>query len=200
MRLIYLSLALVLLTSLTSPVLAQKLPLDSLRKPSRHYAKSQFAGDIGLVSLGLGRQFLRNRLEADLSLGFLPKKVGGDDIFTLAVKATYLPTKPVAVGRVDWWPITLGGQLGYTFGEEYFASERYLSKYPNSYYRFSTALNTYFFAGGQVNLARIRGGQRWTGYYEVGAPGEYLVSYLTNPRYLSPGKIFNLALGAKFSL
>ncbi|RNI26924.1 hypothetical protein [Rufibacter latericius] len=167
---------------------------------SPYYAKLQFAGEIGLVSGGIGRQSFNRKLETDLSLGYLPKKFGGDHILTVALKSSLLPFKPIRIKAVDWYAFTTGMQVSYTFGGDYFASERYLSRYPNSYYRFSTALHLYFFAGGQVNFTRVRPLHRFSGYYEVGTLGEYLVSYVQNPRYLDPGKIFHLALGTKMRL
>ncbi|KAA3440349.1 hypothetical protein [Rufibacter hautae] len=167
---------------------------------SPYYVKTQFAGDIGLVSVGVGRQSFNRKLETDLSFGYLPKKVGGDHLLTVALKSSLLATKPVKIEKVDWYPVTTGVQLSYTFGDEYFASERHLSRYPNRYYRFSTALHLYFFVGGQVNLTRIEKLNRFSGYYEMGTMGEYLISYVQNPRYLNPAKIFHLALGAKMRL
>ncbi|WP_210462705.1 hypothetical protein [Rufibacter roseolus] len=167
---------------------------------SPFYLKTQFAGDIGLVSVGVGRQSLNRKLETDVSFGYLPKKVGGDHLLTIAVKSSWLATKPIKIEKVDWYPVTTGMQLSYTFGDEYFASERFLSRYPNSYYRFSTALHLYFFVGGQVNLTRVEKLNRFSGYYEMGTMGEYLISYVQNPRYLNPAKIFHLALGAKMRL
>jgi len=49
-------------------------------------------------------------------------------------------------------------------------------------------------------LARLKHLEKVGVYYELGALGKYLLSYATNPRYLSPGKIFHLALGVKYSL
>ncbi|MFB9862932.1 hypothetical protein EFA69_02715 [Rufibacter immobilis] len=179
---------------------AQELQPEQDRDWSPYYLKTQFAGDVGLVSVGIGKQSFSQRLETDLSLGYLPKSVGGDHIFTLALKSTLLPFKPVKVGPVDWHAFTTGMQLGYIFGKEYFASEKYLSRYPNSYYRFSTAFHLYLFAGGQVNFTRIEKLNRFKVYYEAGTMAKYLVSYVQNPKYLSPGKIFHLAIGAKMHL
>jgi hypothetical protein len=167
---------------------------------SPYYLKAQFAGDVGLASVGIGRHLFHSRLESDLSVGFLPKSVGGDHIFTVALKSTLLPFRPKAIRKIDWHPFTTGVQLGYTFGGDYFAAEGFLSRYPNSYYRFSTALNFYLFAGGQVNFTRVEKLHRFAAYYEAGTMGEYLISYLQNPRYLSPTKIFHLALGVKMRL
>ncbi|WP_192822493.1 hypothetical protein [Rufibacter sp. LB8] len=177
---------------------------DSVATPekplSSFYLKTQFAGSIGLVSVGVGKQSFNRRLETDLSFGYLPKRFGGDRLYTAAFKSTFFPIKPVPVRTLDWQPLSLGMQISYTFGDDFFASERFLARYPNRYYRFSTAIHYYLFAGGQVNLTRVSRLRRFSGYYEVGTMGEYLISYIQNPAYLSPAKIFNLALGVKMRL
>lgn len=166
---------------------------------SPYHIKAQFAGDIGLISIGAGRSFWKDRLETDIFLGYLPEKVGGDQIITAALKATYIPVKAIQIKSLDWQPLRTGLQLAHTFGDEYFAFEPH-DKYPKSYYGFSTALHLYYFIGGQVNLARTGEGSRFGAYYEVGANVEYIVSYVQNPGYLSPGKIFNLSLGVRMKL
>ncbi|MFC6996638.1 hypothetical protein [Rufibacter roseus] len=167
---------------------------------SPYYLKGQFAGSIGLISVGVGKQSFNRRLESDISFGYLPKKFGGDRLYTAAFKSTFFPIKPIEVKAVNWQPLSMGMQISYTFGSDYFASERFLARYPNRYYRFSTAFRYYLFAGGQVNFARVEKLRKFRGYYEVGTMGEYLISYIQNPSYLSPGKIFNLSLGVKMRL
>ena len=164
--------------------------------PSAYHVKAQFAGDLGLLSLGAGRAFFHEKLEADLFLGYLPEKVGGDRIVTSAIKATYIPVKTIQLKALDWQPLRTGLQIGYTFGDEYFAFEP-RDKYPKSYYGFSTALHLYYFIGGQVNLTRVNKLSKLGVYYEVGSNAEYIISYIQNPVYLSPGKIFHLALGIR---
>lgn len=166
---------------------------------SPYYVKAQFAGDIGLVSIGAGRSFFKDKLETDVFLGYLPEKVGGDRIITAAIKATYIPVKAIQIKSLDWQPLRTGLQLAHTFGEEYFTFEPH-DKYPKSYYGFSTAVHLYYFIGGQVNLGRIEKLSRFGIYYEVGSNVEYIVSYVQNPKYLSPGKIFNLSLGVRMKL
>jgi hypothetical protein len=194
------SLLLCLALFLSNAGFAQSLPDSVHVLPSPYYAKAQFAGDIGFVSVGIGRESFNRRLNTDLSVGYLPESIGGDAIFTVALKSTMLPLKPARLKSLDWYYLTAGAQLSYTFGDEYFAWEGYLSKYPNSYYRFSTALSVYVFAGGQVDFARVPKLQKFSVYYEVGAPGEYVISYIQNPGYLSLTKIFHLALGVKIAL
>ncbi|WP_266206146.1 hypothetical protein [Pontibacter kalidii] len=163
------------------------------------HIKAQFAGDLGLVSLGVGKEFLNNKLDADVFVGYLPQSFGGEQLVTAALKVAYVPFKAVKLEALDWHPLRTGLQLGYTFGDEYFAFEP-RDKYPKGYYGFSTALHLYYFLGGEVAFARIKRLENFGLYYEAGALGEYLVSYIKNPGYLSPGKIFHLALGVRLSL
>ncbi|WP_157593656.1 hypothetical protein [Pontibacter actiniarum] len=166
---------------------------------SPYYLKTQFAGDIGLVAVGFGREHLQEKLETDLFLGYLPASVGGEQILTAALKATYIPFQDIPLAMLDWQPFRTGLQLGYTFGDDYFGIEP-RDQYPKGYYGFSTALHLYYFMGGELDLARVEGLEKLGLYYEVGTIGKYLISYLQNPGYLGPGKIFHLALGVKVSL
>jgi hypothetical protein len=166
---------------------------------SPYHAKVQFAGDLGLISVGAGRSFFQEKLETDLFLGYLPEQVGGERIFTAALKATYVPFQSIPVKALDWQPLRMGLQVGYTFGDDYFAFEP-RDKYPKGYYGFSTALHYYVFLGGQVDFSRVEKLHRFGVYYEFGSNAEYLISYAQNPKYLSPWKIFNLALGVRVRL
>ena len=166
---------------------------------SPYQVKAQFAGHLGFFSVGAGRCFFLEKLETDLFLGYLPEKIGGDRIFTAALKMTYVPLRTLEVKSLDWQSLRAGIQLSHTFGEEYYIFEQH-DKYPKGYYGFPTALHLYFYTGGQVNFTRVAGLSRFGVYYEFGTNVEYLISYLQNPKYLGPGKIFNLALGVRMKL
>ncbi|WP_253401255.1 hypothetical protein [Pontibacter sp. HSC-36F09] len=166
---------------------------------SPYHAKVQYAGSIGFASVGIGRSFFDEKLETDLFVGYLPESIGGDHIWTAALKATAIPFKAILVRSLDWQPLRAGLQLGYTFGEEYFIVEP-RDKYEKGYYGFPTALHLYLHLGGQLDFARVEKLQRFGLYYELNTSAEYLISYIQNPKYLSPGKIFNLALGVRVRL
>lgn len=166
---------------------------------SSYHVKLQYAGSIGFMSAGIGRSLFEEKLETDLLLGYLPESIGGDRIWTTALKATFAAVRPMPVKAVDWQPLRFGLQLSYTFGEQYYIVEP-RSKYPRGYYGFPTALHLYLYGGGQVDLNRVRKLSRYSVYYEVGTSAEYLVSYIQNPKYLGPGKIFNLALGLRMRI
>lgn len=166
---------------------------------SPYHAKLQYAGSIGFASVGVGRSFFHEKLETDLFMGYLPERIGGDRIWTAALKITGTPLKPVPVKPLDWQPLRIGVQLSHTFGKEYFIFEHH-DKYSKGYYGFPTAVHLYLYLGGQADFTRVEKLQRFGLYYEVGTSLEYLVSYIQNPRYLGPGKIFNLALGMRVRL
>lgn len=170
---------------------------DSTLSP--YHAKVQYAGSIGFVSAGIGRSFFQEKLETDLFVGYLPESIGGDHIWTAALKATAVPFKTIPVRSLDWQLLSTGVQLAYTFGEQYFIVEP-RDKYERGYYGFPTALHLYLHLGGQVDFARVEKLRRLALYYEVNTSAEYLISYIQNPKYLGPGKIFNLALGLRVRL
>ena len=195
-------LCLVLSIATFCPALAQESLPDSAAVPSvasSYHVKAQFAGGIGFLSVGVGRSFFQDKLETDLFLGYLPESIGGDRITTAAIKATYVPVKPIRFKTVDWQPLRTGVQISYTFGDEYFAFEPH-DKYPKSYYGFSTALHGSILLGGQVDFVRVNRLHNFSAYYEFGSSVEYIISYIQNPKYLGPGKIFNLALGVRMRL
>ena len=185
------------------PSNAQELPSDSAAfSPavvSPYHVKAQFAGGIGFLSVGVGRTYFNEKLETDLFLGYLPESIGGDRIVTSAIKVTYRPIKPIPVKAIDWQPLRIGMQVSYTFGGDYFAREPG-DQYERGYYGFPTALHGSILFGGQVDFARINKLDKFSAYYEFGSSMEYIISYIQNPKYLGPGKIFNLALGIRMRL
>jgi hypothetical protein len=181
---------------------AQQLPSDSAytkTAPSPYYLKAQFAGGIGFVSLGVGRYFVQDKLETDLFIGYLPESIGGDRIVTSAIKATYIAVKPLQVKSIEWQPLRTGLQLSYTFGDEYYVTGPE-DKYPRSYYGFSTALLLHLHVGGQLSMDTPQKLKKFALYYELGSNSKYIASYAQSPKYLSPFKIFNLALGLRMKL
>lgn len=192
-------LCLVLSLAASSSALSQAPLPDSVALTSGaspYHVKAQFAGGIGFLSAGVGRTFFHDKLETDLFLGYLPESIGGDRIVTSAIKVTYRPIKPIPIKAVDWQPLRVGAQVSYTFGSEYFTKEPG-DQYERGYYGFPTALHGSLLLGGQVDFTRVKRLQKFSAYYEFGSSMEYIISYIQNPKYLGPGKIFNLALGVR---
>jgi hypothetical protein len=161
-------------------------------------AKVQLAGNIGFVSPGVGWAFAREHLEADLFFGWVPKAVGGEDIVSLSGKLTWLPWEFGLDPRWRVRPLTLGLQLTYTFGDEYFVDDP--GFYGPDYYDFPTALHAGVALGGLVGR---RGGGRIRElgvYWEVVALDTALFTWMRNPHVVGPADVFSLALGLRLSL
>ena len=176
----------------------EKLPVEKSRKwyiPD--HLKLQFAGNIGFMSGGPGYLSRNKTLETDVLFGFLPQKFGGDALVTLTAKTTYSPWRIPLKNSYYIVPFSLGFYLSYTFGPQF--DSKWPSYYPAGYYWWATSFRPGAYIGGKVGRdivvrKRKRGLEL---YYELGTYDLILISYAQNPKYLSPGKIVNLALGVK---
>ncbi len=145
------------------------------------------------MSPGVGYELGSRRLQLDLFLGWVPASVGGKDIFSTTAKLTWLPWRARPLPRWELVPLTLGIQLTYTYGSEYFLSAP--SRYPKGYYELPTALDVGLTIGGGV-VRELRGPVRAMGlYYELVALGKMLQEWRENPRTLDASDVVSLAVG-----
>lgn len=163
------------------------------------YQKLQYAGQMGLVSLGTGWDYGRKKQwETDVFLGYLPKFDGDNGHVTITLKQNYIPWKFV-IRKSRWMgePLTVSLYLNKIFGDEFWSREP--DKYPDGYY--TVATNTRFnLAFGQritFKLKPVGLAERLTLFYELGTNDLYVISYFTN-KYLGFTDIFSLSLGIKF--
>lgn len=117
-----------------------------------HY-KVQFAGSIGVVSLGCGWTYgKRDRWETDLMLGVLPKFESDEGKAVFTLRQSYIPWR-VRLGHSHfvYKPFTVGLFFSSILNDEFWTGEP--DRYPSGYYGFSTRL--------RINLCM---GQRFTYY------------------------------------
>jgi len=63
---------------------------DTLNKAGSHlYLKTQYAGNVGLVSAGAGGEFFNSRFSVDLNYGYLPKFINGVHVHSFSVKPAF---------------------------------------------------------------------------------------------------------------
>ena len=164
-----------------------------------HHAKLQFAGGLGLVSVGAGYSNKKEKLEGDIYYGYVPKKIGGITIHTISSKITWFPLKKIELKSLAVKPLAFGLLVNYTFGKQYFLFSP--ENYPFNYYDHPTALHFGGLMGGQISKAlsdkRLK---QLAFYYELITYDVELLSYLGNRKSLNLNDIFNVALGIKFSL
>lgn len=157
-------------------------------------AKLQFAGNIGLLSLGPGWRFAGEHLDLDLLVGWAPPMDGPESIWTTSLKLTYWPWD-LDLGK-QWRlrPLSVGALGTFTFGDEYFVTQP--DRYPNDYYRFSTAVRFGAFVGASVGRELdLQPIDRADLYLEIGTTDAEALVVFKNLHSLPFTSAFHLALG-----
>lgn len=163
------------------------------------YQKIQYAGSMGLISVGVGWDYGRKKQwETDFFLGYLPRFDGDKGHVTMTLKENYIPWK-VNIGQSRWRvePFTASLYVNKIFGDEFWMKDpdRYPSK---SYYGVATNLrfNLAFGQGVSMRFKPVGLSSRIKFFYEFATNDLYIISYFTN-KYLRVPDIFNLSVGIK---
>lgn len=167
------------------------------------HTKLQFAGNMGLLSLGFGWDYgRRNQWETDLLFGFVPKYDSDKAKATFTLKQNYIPwSLQIKESRFSVEPLTTGLYFNTVFGDEFWNSEP--DRYPKGYYGFSSKLRIHVFLGQRLTYD-IDPQRRFTAkaitlFYEISTCDLYLISAVTN-RYLRPRDYLSLSFGLKLQL
>ena len=182
---------------ITGKVSAQKKGFKI--KPPDHI-KVQYAGGIGFISIGVGYSTKNQKLEGDLSYGYLPKSVGGIRIHSISGKVTWIPIHPVSVKKYQAEPLITGLVVNYSFGKQYFSFDP--PYYPYNYYSFPTAIHSALFLGSRIghDFPTHAFVQRISVYYEILSFDREIISLVSNPKSLHVTDIVTLSLGVKINI
>jgi hypothetical protein len=103
---------------------------DTIKTYGKHlYFKTQYAGNLGLISAGIGKEF-SNVFSMDLSYGYLPKFINGARVHTFSAKTAFLVKKFSLSGIQP--AFHLGASINYAITHDTFL--RYPAYYPEGYY------------------------------------------------------------------
>ena len=164
------------------------------------YAKIQFAGEIGFLSVGVGfKLFKKQNGELDLMAGYLPKPIGGDDIFTTAIKFAYLPwDKQVLNNQLTWQPLSLGAMLFHAWGER-LNRIRDKELYPRGYYWWSpgTRFGPVFGTRLKRDFDKRSRIKSLSFYMEFVTNDLYIYSWGANTGIIPLSSIFDMSLGLR---
>lgn len=166
------------------------------------HTKIQFAGNMGLLSVGTGWDYgKRNQWETDLFLGFLPKYDSKRNKITMTLKQSYMPWNLELGKGFSAEPLSCGLYLNTVFGDEFWVNEP--ERYPEGYYGFSSKIRANIFLGQRVTYD-IDPSHRYrakaiTLFYEISSSDLYIISAFTN-RYLHPKDYLSLSFGVKLQL
>ncbi|MGN0309640.1 MAG: hypothetical protein ACI4C3_03495 [Bacteroides sp.] len=164
------------------------------------YSKLQYAGNMGLLSLGFGWDYGKhNQWETDLLFGYLPKYDSDRSKITMTLKQNYIPWNiTLGQGPFSFEPLSCGLYFNTVFGDEFWVSEP--DRYPKGYYGFSSKIRTHIFLGQRITFEIPRKkrfmAKSITFFYELSSCDLYIVSAFTNG-YLRPHDYLSLSFGLK---
>lgn len=166
------------------------------------HTKLQFAGNMGLISLGTGWDYGKhNQWETDIFFGFLPKYQSERNKITMTLKQNYMPWSVTLGKDVSVEPLACGMYFNTVFGNEFWTHEP--DRYPKGYYGFSSKVRIHIFLGQRITYdipPRWRLGARAvTFFYEISTCDLYVVSAFLN-KYLKPKDYLSLSFGLKTQL
>lgn len=188
---------LLFLLVITEKISAQKKGF-SINPPD--HLKFQYAGGMGFISIGAGYSNKKQKLEADLYYGYLPKSIGGVSIHSISGKVTWIPIHPVSIKKYQVEPLMTGLVVNYSFGKQYFNFDP--PYYPYRYYSFPTAIHSALFLGSRIgfNFPTNTFVRRLSLYYEILSFDREFISLVSNPKSLQVTDIVTLSIGIRISL
>lgn len=149
----------------------------------------QYAGNIGFLSVGIGKDLYKGRILGDLYYGYLPKHNARSQVHTVAAKTS------IIFGRMNIQQFHLkcyvGSTLTCSFTDNTYL--RYPSYFPENYYDFPNSLHLHPYAG------LLCFSHRWpVGYYvEVGSSDYKIVAALRNTT-IGKRNLINIAFGVSY--
>lgn len=164
------------------------------------YIKGQFAGSIGMLSVGTGWNYYKGHWETDVLMGLVPRHSDRHAMVTLTLKQNYLPWKIPVNEHFDLEPINCGLFLNTLLDDDFWVKEP--DRYPKGYYGFSTKIRIHVFVGERVTYKFKRQdmfAKSVSFFYELSTSDLYLINAINNS-YLKPKDYLSLAFGVKFQI
>lgn len=165
----------------------------------RHY-KMQFAGSIGLISVGTGWTYgKKEQWETDIMIGFLPRYESEHHKAVLTLKESYVPWR-LHIGQSNWaiQPLSCSLYLSSILSNQFWVHEP--DRYPHGYYGFSTRIRANLSLGQRL-MFDIPDASRWRVrdialYYELGACDTDFCTFFGD-RCIKFKDILSLSVGVK---
>lgn len=120
---------LILILQISLCINAQSKIIDKI-KPD--HIKLQYAGNIGILSTGIGYSFFNNKLQSDLLYGHIPEFIGGANIHTISNKNTFKLIKFPFINKISVTN-SIGFSINYSSTNNTFL--KLPNHYPENYYQ-----------------------------------------------------------------
>ena len=163
-------------------------------------AKLQFAGSMGMFSLGSGWYYGKNsQWETDLFIGFIPRIDDMKGHLTMTLKQTYVPFQIKFSETVRFEPLTGGAYINKIFGPYFWNTLP--DRYPKNYYFWATNTRFNVFLGQAISFRQGKNltARSWSFYYEVNTNDLYFISAIGN-KTIKITDILNLSFGLRYRL
>lgn len=170
------------------------------RKIIPRYTKLQFAGSMGMLSLGTGWNYFRNHWETDLLLGIVPRNADRHAMVTFTIKQNYYPWNIDLGKSFTFEPLCCGAYTNMLLDRDFWGKQP--DKYPKGYYWFSTRFRTHLFIGERFTL-KLKPDKSWhksiSFFYELSTCDLYIINAIGNS-YLKPKDYLSLSFGLKLQI
>jgi len=165
------------------------------------YTKLQLAGSVGVVSVGTGWDYGKNKQwETDFILGILPKYSGKNTQVAITLKQNYIPWK-VKLGKSDFsfHPLSTGLYITTIAGHNYWSKNP--DRHSDGYYTLATKIRFNIYVGQRFTY-NIKESKRKmiksiSFFYDIHTHDMYIIQAVENS-YLKPKDYLHLAFGLKF--
>lgn len=163
---------------------------DTSKVEHQLYFKTQYAGNLGFMSVGFGKTFLKKKTNIDINYGFLPRCINGSKVQTIAIKVSYhIFRKPVWKIGTDFY---IGSALAY--GITINTHSKYPDYFPEGYHQ-NNALHVNPYIGLQFyQLLKKRKVDNMQFYIELGTVDTQVGHAILN-KCITFFDIWNLAFG-----
>lgn len=164
------------------------------------YSKLQYAGSMGMLSIGTGWNYGRDHWETDIWLGLVPRYSDRHAMVTFTVKQHYIPWNIALGHKYSIAPLRCGLYINTLLDRDFWIKNP--DKYPKGYYTFSTRIRSHIFAGQSITRNLNKENRLWksiSAYYELSTCDLYLISRITN-RYLKAKDYLSIGFGIKLQI
>lgn len=175
---------------------------ESWNKLVPSFLKAQYAGSMGVFSIGTGWDYGKQRQwETDLYLGYLPKFDSEQSKFTFTLRQNYIPWSVTIKNNFSYEPFSVAIYFTSILDEDFWPKQP--EKYPDGYYWFSLRVRSNIALGQRIvyNIPTEKRNfsKSVTLFYEVSTNDSYILSAYGND-YIKLSDIIHLSLGLKFQL
>ncbi len=161
------------------------------------HLKMQYAGNIGVVSVGIGGSFFNEKLNIYSMFGQINNSLTDINEQIICGGININSPKLNLYNSINLVPIFIGFSMNYHLGDDYFVSLP--DKYPDSYYK-QTALNVAYTLGFKVQWKNnfMKPVENAEFYFQVGTLNSYFKNYLRSKfeeGFIKLQDIINLSFG-----